>query len=114
MHDRNEDALFMEPQQLRELMRRRAAVTVVDVRSPEEFAASHIDGAINIPADQLPTRVAELDSTQTIVTVCNHGGSRSRTAAERLRALGYDETLPLRGGTHGWLAEQTDLETKPE
>ena len=107
MHEEQSDGPFMEPERLRELVREGASIIVIDVRSPAEFAASHIEGAINIPADELPARAGELDATQAMVTVCNHGGSRSRNAAARLRALGYEATLPLRGGTHGWLEGDT-------
>jgi len=51
--------------------------------------ADHIDGAINIPASELPMRFKELPSDVTIVTACNLGGARSCGAAERLQSLGY-------------------------
>jgi hydroxyacylglutathione hydrolase len=112
MADGNEGVPFMEPEQLRQLVREGTSLSIVDVRTPAEFLAGHVEGAVNIPADQLATRHAELDASKPIVTVCNHGGSRSRNAAEQLRTLGYDRTLPLRGGTHGWLAQEVGGEEK--
>ncbi len=96
----------MEPQTLRERIGSGGNVLIVDVRSAEEFAAGHVEGATNIPADQLDARTNELPKDTTIVTVCNHGGPRSCYAAERLRALGYEKALPLCGGTHGWVEDK--------
>ncbi|MFX5960898.1 rhodanese-like domain-containing protein [Acinetobacter baumannii] len=52
----------------------------------------------------MAARSSELPRDATIVTVCNHGGSRSCKAAEELRGLGHNRALPLRGGTSGWLS----------
>ena len=76
---------------------------VVDVRSPEEFAAGHVDGAINIPLDTLAERVSEIPKDARVVTVCGKGGGRSEGAAEQLRALGFRSARPLCGGTQRWL-----------
>src|SRR5690606_35784461 len=62
---------------------------VVDVRSPDEFAAGHVDGAINIPLDTLADSAAALPRDAAIVTVCGKGGGRSERAASALRALGF-------------------------
>lgn len=50
---------------------------VVDVRSAQEFAAGTVEGAINVPADQLSERANNFPKDATIVTVCNQGGPRS-------------------------------------
>ncbi len=73
-------------------------VVVLDVRSPEEFGQGTVDGALNVPADLVAD--AQLPPGATVVTVCNHGGSRSRGAAEILRARGIDATYLL-GGVKG-------------
>jgi rhodanese-related sulfurtransferase len=102
---------FVEPQKLRELLERRERIVILDVRTAEEFAAGHVTGAINIPADQLAARAGEIARDATLVTVCNFGGSRSCNAAEQLRAMGYENVAPLRGGTRGWLGDgETDRE----
>lgn len=43
---------------------------VVDVRSAQAFAEGHIPGSINIPLDQLPSRLAELPRDKQIITYC--------------------------------------------
>jgi MFS family permease len=75
---------------------------IVDVRSPEEFAAGHVDGAINIPLEVLTQRTPELPKSAAVVTVCGKGGGRSERAAEHLRALGFSWVRSLCGGTHAW------------
>src|SRR5690349_21110012 len=54
---------------------------LVDVRSPGEYAAGHIQGAVNIPVQELPKRVGELgkDKGRAIVVYCA-SGSRSAHA----------------------------------
>jgi rhodanese-related sulfurtransferase len=55
-----------------ELLRRVRAgqVAMVDVRPHEEYAAGHIPGALSIPLDELPKRLAELPADQEIVAYC--------------------------------------------
>jgi len=89
----------MERRELRERLNRGGELVVIDVRSIEEFAVDHIDGAINIPANELAARIGELAYD---VTICNLGGARSCGAAEQLQGLGFGRVLPLRGGIRGW------------
>jgi MFS family permease len=79
-------------------------VLIVDVRSPEEFAAGHVDGAVNIPLDALDARASELPRDALVVTVCGKGGGRSVQAADQLRARGFTSARSLCGGTQAWLA----------
>ena len=55
-----------------ELLRRVAAgqVTVLDVRPPGEYAAGHLPGAVNIPVDELATRLSELPPDTEVVAYC--------------------------------------------
>lgn len=80
---------------------------LVNVRSAEEFAAGHIEGAVNIPKDQLGARLGELSSDTPIVTVCSFDSARSRGAAEELQGLGLN-AAPLRGGINGWNGPSSD------
>jgi rhodanese-related sulfurtransferase len=63
---------------------------VIDVRSPQEFAAGHIPGAVNIPFDELARKLEGMKVTKdtTLVTMCEHGGRSSRAVLE-LQKLGY-------------------------
>lgn len=62
---------------------------VVDVRTPEEFEAGHVEGATNIDAqaDDFEQQVAELDPGATYVVYCRTG-SRSAEAAQVMRDAG--------------------------
>lgn len=101
MNDSNSPEISQDS--LRALMQAGARVVVVDVRSPEEFAAGHVEGARNIPIEQLQARVAELPADVQIVTTCTAGGGRSHRAAAQLRELGHAATIALQGGTRAWL-----------
>ena len=62
----------LEPVPRDELIKRarKGLVTVVDVRPHEEFAAGHVPGAINIPAEELEQRLNEVPSDQEVVAYC--------------------------------------------
>jgi len=81
-------------------------VTVIDVRSCAEFDAGHVVGTLNLPVDQLSAEAIELSGGKDVVTMCAHGGARSRDAAERLHGLGF-RARPLSGGTAAWSESQT-------
>lgn len=81
-----------------------AGATLIDVRSPAEFAAGSIPGALNIPLDTLRERHSEL-STGPIVVHCQVG-QRGHTAARLLTQLGHD-TTNLDGGYLTWTAGTT-------
>ena len=73
---------------------------LVDVRYDKEWEAGHIEGAVHIPEDDLEDRVAELDRTRAVVTVCR-AGTRSDDVAEWLRGQGFD-AQNLDGGMLAW------------
>jgi rhodanese-related sulfurtransferase/DNA-binding HxlR family transcriptional regulator len=62
----------LEPVRRGELLGRvrKGLVTVLDVRPPEEYAAGHLPGALNIPLGELQQRLNELDQHQEIVAYC--------------------------------------------
>ena len=62
----------LEPVSRKELVRRLKAgtVAVLDVRPEDEFALGHVQGALNIPVDELKRRLAELPKNQEIVAYC--------------------------------------------
>lgn len=94
----------LQPGELAALRNAPRQVVVIDVRSPEEYAALHIEGAINIPVDTLPEELQRIPPDARVVTACGKGGGRSDQAAEVLRQRGFLDAVPLCGGTFGWLA----------
>lgn len=93
------EASCIEPEALSQT----PGVVVVDVRSPDEYAEAHVDGALNIPLDVLAERAAELSKDAVVVTACGKGGGRSERGAALLRELGFPSVRALCGGTQAWL-----------
>jgi phage shock protein E len=73
-----------------------AGATVVDVRSPEEFRGGAYPGALNIPVQVLPQRLAELPRGVPIVLYCA-SGIRSGAAAQLLRRAGFADVVNAGG-----------------
>ena len=75
--------------------------TLLDVRSPEEFAGGHIDAAVNIPIQELSGRIDELgDKTDPIVVYCQ-SGTRSAMAKRMLETNGFASVHDL-GSMQEW------------
>ncbi|MAE45864.1 MAG: MBL fold metallo-hydrolase [Planctomycetes bacterium] len=74
---------------------------ILDVRSPGEFAAGHLENALNIPLPELGDRLDELRDAQSMVIHCA-GGYRSVIAASLLEAEGFSGLRDLRGGFEAW------------
>lgn len=68
---------------------------LVDVRSAGEFADGHVDGALNIPVDEIGRRAAEIGPTDTPVVVYCRSGARSARAASVLREKGFAKVSDL-------------------
>ncbi|GGQ28754.1 rhodanese-like domain-containing protein [Shewanella litoralis] len=75
-----------------------ANATLIDVRTPEEFAAGHIKGAINIPFDTIVPQLAKLNlSKDTEVVLYCRSGRRSSIAQASLIEHGYHNTYDAGG-----------------
>ena len=63
---------------------------LIDVRTKNEFAGGHIKGSVNIPLDELPKKISELQQKhQPIITVCR-SGNRSGIAKNMLKSAGME------------------------
>lgn len=76
---------------------------LIDVRTPEEFAAGHIPGAVNISVDQLAQRLNEIPKDKPVVLYCR-SGNRSNQAAQILERAGYTQIYDL-GGLITWVQQ---------
>jgi rhodanese-related sulfurtransferase len=63
--------------------------TVVDVRTPAEYRGAHVKGSINIPLQDIPTRLSEFKKMQNIVLCCA-SGNRSGQAEIYLKQNGIE------------------------
>lgn len=95
-----------------ELSARRASGTapvVIDVRTPEEYAAGHVPGALNIPFDQIAGRISEVDAPHGVALYCMVG-PRARKGETALLGAGYTSVLHLEGGLAAWQAAGLPVE----
>jgi rhodanese-related sulfurtransferase len=92
------------PQELKRRLDAGDAITVLDVREPWECAIARLQGTVNIPLNDIATRLHELDRDAELVVMCKVGG-RSRRAAEFLSARGFSRVANLAGGIDGWARE---------
>lgn len=80
-----------------------ASHLLIDVRTPEEFTSGHIEGAVNIPVEEMPGRLEEIPGDAPIVVYCR-SGNRSAAAARILTDAGYAPVYDL-GGIQDWVVE---------
>lgn len=74
-------------------------VVIIDVRTPEEYAAGHLDKAINldVQAADFATRMGQLDPSGTYAVYC-HSGRRSGMATTAMGKAGFTKVYNLQGG----------------
>jgi rhodanese-related sulfurtransferase len=87
---------------LARLAKKDQALFVLDVRTPQEFAAGHVPGAVNIPYDQVASQLAEIPKDKDVVLYCK-SGRRAGLAADVLAANGYTKLEHLQGDMPAWL-----------
>ncbi len=78
-------------------------VTVLDIRTPKEFASKHIAGATNLDffAGDFTAQLARLDRDKIYLLHCA-SGNRSRRALPAFEQLGFKEIIHLDGGIIAW------------
>jgi rhodanese-related sulfurtransferase len=84
------------------------AITVVDVREPNEFAAGRIPGAINLPLSRFDA--GDLPNGKPVVLVCQ-AGARSAKALRVAVSAGVKDIRHYPGGTGGWRALGEEIES---
>lgn len=67
--------------------------TVIDVRTPQEFAMGNVKGSINIPLDTLPFKLDEVENLQMPLIICCASGGRSYNACNFLYGKGITEIV---------------------
>ena len=95
------------PQEAQALMGSEDNYVIVDVRRPDEYAAGHVPGAINIPNESIDTdRPAELPDLDQLILVYCRSGRRSKQASQKLADMGYTNIVEF-GGINSWPGEVT-------
>ena len=106
------------PAEAKALMDSEEGYIILDVRTPEEFAERHIEGAILIPDYEIGEKAESIltDKDQLILVYCR-SGRRSKNAANELAALGYTNIKEF-GGINDWkygtVAEAEEVEPAPK
>lgn len=100
----------VDPQRARELVDRGAQL--IDVRSPQEYAAAHLPGALLVPLRQLTGKKSgSFDPDQALIVYCA-SGARSALAARSLRRAGYAKVYDL-GSISRWPSAERSAEPPP-
>ena len=74
---------------------------IIDVRSETEFASGYIDGALNVPVNNISSLVDTINKDTVIILYCA-SGMRSSNAAKTLVELGFTNVYNLDGGLINW------------
>lgn len=98
------DADVLPPTDYAKKMAELGEVQLIDVRTPGEYEAGHLDGAILIDftkADFMERIEAQCDKRKPVMLYCQVGG-RSGKALARLKAAGFEAVYDLQGGYAAW------------
>jgi len=79
-------------------------VVYIDVREPDEYAAGHVPGIMNLPLSTLSEDSANFSKDAEVVIICR-SGNRSMQAAEKLRDFGFTKLVNVQGGMNDWNGE---------
>jgi glyoxylase-like metal-dependent hydrolase (beta-lactamase superfamily II)/rhodanese-related sulfurtransferase len=92
------------PRELARLLESASPPLVVDVRTPGEWQAGHIEGALHVPLNRLRRELERVPADREVVTICK-GGYRSSSAASILAASGHRGVRDVIGGMDAWSSE---------
>jgi rhodanese-related sulfurtransferase len=88
-----------------QMMEDESGYVILDVRRPDEYAAGHIPGAINVANETIGTaEIPELPDKDQLILVYCRSGRRSKEASEKLVKLGYTNIVEF-GGILDWKGE---------
>ncbi len=101
------EALELSPQDASALLRQSGQAVLIDVREPEEFSLSCVDGAHLIPMQSIPAELQKLEglADDAMLLILCHHGVRSLQVASWLRARGIENCYSVSGGIDRWSRE---------
>lgn len=84
---------------MQKMLRENKNIIVIDVRTKDEFMYNHLDGAINIPMQDITQKIDKYtkNKSDVIIVYCEYGG-RSKKALSKLKKMGYYNVYNLEGG----------------
>jgi rhodanese-related sulfurtransferase len=103
------DSADVAPGEVRALVEQGALL--LDVRTPAEYASGHVPGAMNLPYDELTTRIQEIDARHgDLVVVYCEKGPRASKAIATLVGAGFSSVRPLAGHMSAWRSSGASIE----
>ena len=96
-----------------ELLAKEGELVVLDVRTPGEYEAGHIENSVllDYKAEDFATRLAALERDAVYLVHCESGG-RSSKAFNQMKELGFTSLYHLDGGMRAWRAADQPVATK--
>ena len=87
---------------MKKMIKENGNAIVIDVRTRDEYRFKHLDGAINIPMQNICERIEGVtrNRNDVIILYCEYG-SRSKKACNKLRKIGYVNVFNMSGGIEG-------------
>lgn len=95
-------AVVVEPAEFQQKLQKQE-VQLIDVRTPEEFAEGHLEGAVNIDflSEDFLEKVSKLNKRKPVMLYCR-SGNRSGKATIQLHDEGFRNITDLKGGYQAW------------
>ena len=92
-------------QEASNLIAEKPELVILDVRTVSEFNDGHIEGAINIPVEEIANRLSELDKNDELLVYCRTG-NRSATAVGILEDAGFTKIYHMHEGISVWVQRE--------
>ena len=85
--------------------------TIVDVRTPDEFARGHVPGAINIPHKEIGKHLTKLSALEKdgLILYCR-SGKRAARAIQTLSEAGFNNVVHMQGDMTAWLSAKLPVQ----
>jgi rhodanese-related sulfurtransferase len=92
----------ISPVELQKILTAQPSSSVIDVRTPVEFAEVHVPQARSVPLDELKPVSLQLQKDQPVYLLCR-SGQRATKAAEKFGKEGFTQPVVVEGGTLAWI-----------
>ena len=85
--------------EMQRMLRENKRIIVIDVRTRDEYMFNHLNGAINVPLQEISQKIERFvqNKKDVIIVYCEYGG-RSKKALNKLNKMGYMNVYNLDGG----------------
>ena len=97
------DSPLVSVQEVNKAMASKENVTIVDVRTPDEYKTGHLKNSVLLTLDTIESKAAQVlpDKNQKLYVYCRTG-VRSAQAVAELKQMGYTDVHSMEGGITSW------------